>query len=149
MRAKLAQRQTGGTNPPESVAAVVPALLEPRTQETPSGGAEPLPGFVEVKPGLVVRQELSTTAASTVTAPSEQPGVAAVLSRGQKAAATRAANRAGASSGAAEPAGASAQPLVEQLFRLAGTQEENHAVLVRIATALEELVALVDKRVPF
>lgn len=158
MRAKLAQRQTGGTmNPAEAVASVTPELLEPRTQETPSGTAEPAPGWTENKNGLVVR-DASAPAAALEAPASATPE----LTRGQKAAATRAANRAKAgatgsapassspdgaqlagSGAAATPAvGASAWPAADipaLLFRLAGAVEENHAVLVRIADSLQRI----------
>lgn len=52
LRAKLAGGLTGGTNPPE--ASLPDALIEPRTRETPDGGAEPGPGWKEEK-GKMVR----------------------------------------------------------------------------------------------
>lgn len=119
MRAKLAQRQTGGVNPPEAAAAVQPALFEPKTQETADGGAEPIPSP-------------DATPSAPETAP---PAPAPELTRGQKAAATRAAKKAAAGAGAAAPVEASATPSIDH----------QAVALERIAIALEKLVAWTER----
>lgn len=92
LRAKLAG---GFVNPPETGEAVNEDTLAPRTVETPDGGAQAAPGWVEAKNGLVVRAPADT--AEPVPSASTSASTAE-LSRGQKAAATRAANKAKASS---------------------------------------------------
>lgn len=98
LRAKLAGGNTG-VNPPEAVAALTQDHVEPRTVETPDGGATAAPGWVEGKNGNVVRAPTPEDASSAAVAAAP----AETLTRGQKAAATRAANKAKASS---EPSGA-------------------------------------------
>lgn len=128
MRAKLAQRQTGGVNPPEAVAAVTPALLEPRTQETPDGGAEPLPSAAD--PGAATPGSASPAPATPVSPSGSEPSAAPELTRGQKAAATRAAKKAAAQA-ETPTASAGAAPSVGE-----------SATLSRIADALEALVLM-------
>jgi hypothetical protein len=82
MRAKLASRQSGGVNPPEAAASQTEALFEPRTKEAPDGTAVPL---VDAEPVIAPSESVSAPAPEL-----------AVLTRGQKAAATRAKNKAGA-----------------------------------------------------
>jgi hypothetical protein len=137
----------GGVNPPEAAQALTNDAVEPRTVETPDGGAQPAPGWVESKAGTVVR--------ATTPAPESGAGVPATpspasstegLTRGQKAALTRAANKAKASSGPSGDAPAAAAessgtaPAGDLALGLAvGTLE-------RIATALEKIAgALEDK----
>lgn len=126
MRARLAGRN-GGVNPPE--ATIREDSLDVKTRETPDGGAEPL-----------------VTAAATSDAPAPSTGTTAAeivpvvaLSRGQKAAVTRAANKAAAQSvtaGAVVSTEASAQP---------STMGD---ALERIATALELFVELLRVKLP-
>lgn len=71
---------TGGVNPPE--ATIAANVLEPQTRETADGGAEPIAS--------------SQTPAAGTTGPA--------LTKGQRAAATRAANKAAASAASAAPA---------------------------------------------
>lgn len=103
LRARLAGGLAGGVNPPEGAAKMTEALTEPRTVETPDGGAAPAPGFVETKAGTVVRAPTPADAPSAAAAAAP----AGELTRGQKAAATRAANKAAK---AAAPAATSPEP---------------------------------------
>lgn len=90
LRAKLSG---GFVNPPETGEAINEDTLAPRTVETPDGGATAAPGYVELKGGLVVKAPAAAPTAEP--APSgSTPASTAELSRGQKAAATRAANKA-------------------------------------------------------
>lgn len=138
LRAKLASGSLGGVNPPEAPAAITEDHAEPRTVETPEGGATPAPGWVETKPGLVVRApapEVSTVESE----PSTPASPAAELSRGQKAAATRAANKAAK----AQPAESAAPPEISEtsVAALAASSD-----LARIADALEQIVFYLQRK---
>jgi hypothetical protein len=100
LRAKLAGGGNTGVNPPEAAAALTDDATKPRTVETPDGGAQPAPGWVEGRGGNVVR---APDASALGVAGSTQPS--GELTRGQKAALTRAKNKA-----AAQAAAGGAQP---------------------------------------
>ncbi len=106
MRAKLASRQSGGVNPPEAAASQTEALFEPRTKEAPDGTAVPLDDAPATSAGPAASAGTTATETGSVASAPEPGGPA--LTRGQKAAATRAANKAKAAptETPASPAGA-------------------------------------------
>lgn len=134
LRAKLAGGSNGGVNPPEAAAALTDDALEPRTVETQDGGAAAAPGWVEAKNGLVVRAP---------TTPEETPAASVAptgeLTRGQKAAATRAANKAAAQIQTTVFPPASTDAPVAAVVPSVGASD-----LARIADALERLVFLYE-----
>lgn len=148
LRAKLAG---GFVNPPEAPEAVNEGTLDARTVETPDGGAQAAPGWVEAKNGLVVRAPVE----SANTQPSE-PGSAAAppaeLTRGQKAAATRAANKKAAQPSTDAPADAAGpsvtvrQADVEDACRTIENLKEQR-VLGLQGYHTDELLAEIYKRV--
>lgn len=97
LRAKLAGGGNTGVNPPEAAAALTDDATKPRTVETPDGGAQPAPGWVEGKGGNVVRAP-ETAGSVTQNSPATEASAPASgeLTRGQKAALTRAKNKADA-----------------------------------------------------
>jgi len=127
LRAKLAGRFV---NPPEAPNAINEDTLAPRTVETPDGGATPAPGWVETKPGLVVRTTTDATPAVSA-APTKS------LTRGQAAAATRAANKAAQ----AQPAPSVAAPGPSETTAAPPAVSSD---LARIASALERLADWAD-----
>jgi hypothetical protein len=132
LRAKLAG---GFVNPPEAPNAINEDTLAPRTVETPDGGAKPAPGWVEAKNGLVVRAP-SPEAAPTTDAPS-----ATELTRGQKAAATRAANKAAKAVQLPLPC-TDAPATADESSEIAPTADP----LTRIAAALESIARTFEAR---
>lgn len=145
LRAKLAG---GFVNPPEAGDAINEDTLAPRTVETPDGGAQAAPGWVEAKNGLVVKAPVDTAepgpSAST-------PASTAELTRGQKAAATRAANKAAAQS-TAVPADAAGPSVTVRQADVQDACDTIANLKVQLARGLQgyhtdELLAEVYKRV--
>lgn len=128
LRARLARN--GGVNPPE--AEIPNDALDRTTRETPDGGAEPLPAPAPAE-------------GAGTAIPQEQPVVS--LSRGQKAAATRAANKVAAASVAPskESATESVAPVAPP--REGATTSDTVYAYDLSAFSLEQLLREVLKRV--
>jgi hypothetical protein len=126
MRARLAGGQTGGVNSPEGVEKITEALVAPRTQETASGGAEPIPAAPSADPAPAAANPDST------------------LTRGQKAAQTRAKNRASAASTPAAQTPVSAAGITDPVADAAPLSCLPVSDLTRIADALERIAAWAD-----
>jgi hypothetical protein len=134
LRAALA---AGFVNPPEAGEAVNEDTLAPRTVETEDGGAKAAPGYMEMKGGLVVKAPDTAQPAEAAEAPSTAPQ--GELSRGQKAAATRAANKAKAAQPSTVAPAAAADPS-------AAVIADDSSSLARIATALEGIWVELQRR---
>lgn len=124
MRARLAGGQNGGVNSPEGAEKITEKLIEPRTQETPDGGAEPIP--------------------ATSVAGEPSPGTdttSSALTRGQKAAATRAKNKAASTSAAGDAAVVSTS-LAGVQHASAGDPYSDIITLHREAIKVQERIAI-------
>lgn len=147
VRARLAQRQSPGVNPPE--AAIPPTAFDRTTAEAPDGSLVLLPNHQEV-----LKAAAKTAAVQGSAPPASDAGS---LTRGQKAAATRAANKAKAAVAPTPPeptpsTSPGADPEFERVTSAAFAEAEGHAILnqatqtvpERIASALERIAAALE-----